>query len=86
MNFLSHHPTLPSSADNENLLAVGGLAVLGVVAAVALNNSGEGGDMQAAGAVAAATDTASSGAIDVPANVSSARAWIGAWKKKHGKA
>ena len=69
-------------ADNKGLVAVGGIAVLGVAAAVAANGNGEGSDMQAASAGAAAT----AGASDVPANVASARAWIGAWKKKHNKA
>ena len=84
--FLTHTPILLFYADNKNLVAVGGIAVLGVAAAVASNSSGEGGDMQAAGAIVAATTTTTTGANDVPANVASARAWIGAWKKKHGKA
>lgn len=60
---------------------------MGVAAAVASNSSGEGGDMQAASAgTPAAATTITTGSSDVPANVASARAWIGAWKRKHGKA
>jgi hypothetical protein len=50
---------------------VGVLALAGVAAA---GNNGEG---EAA---------AAAGGADVPANVAEARAWIGSWKKKHGKA
>ena len=75
-----------AAGDNKGVLAVGAIAVLGAGAAIASNSNGEGGEAQAAAGAAPVAAAAGAGASDVPANVASARAWIGAWKKKHNKA
>jgi len=69
------------SADNKNTIVLGG-AVLVAVAGIALagGNNTEGGESSPAPAAAAPA------APGVDPNVAEARAWIAAWKKKHGKA
>lgn len=66
-----------------------GVLIGGAVAVVALAAVAAAGGVQAeAGAVAGAAPAAASAvsaASDAPANVQEARAWIAAWKAKHGK-
>ena len=66
--------------DNKGLIAVGGIALL-AVAGLAAGNNGAGPEGQTS-----STAPSAAGASDVPPNVQEARAWIAAWKKKHGKA
>lgn len=69
------------TADNKNAIVLGGVVLVAVAGiAVAGGNNAEGGDATSAAAPAAAA------APGVDANVAEARAWIAAWKKKHGKA
>jgi len=56
------------------------IAVVGAAGLAAANNGGE-GQLEAAGAPAAAAAPAAGS--DLPPNVREARAWIAAWKKKH---
>jgi hypothetical protein len=65
-------------SDNKGLLVVGGILAVAAAGVAAGNN---GATMETSGSVAAAGIGG-----DVPANVAEARAWIAAWKKKHGKA
>jgi hypothetical protein len=75
-------------ADNKVILTLAGLAIVGVAGFALTNNSAESQATQnnSTGLVGAAA-VASGGAapVDVPPNVAEARAWIAAWKKKHGK-
>lgn len=67
-------------ADNKNAIVLGGVVLVAVAGiAVAGGNNGEGGESSPAPAAAPA-------APGVDPNVAEARAWIAAWKKKHGKA
>ena len=70
-------------ADNKNAIVLGGIVLVAVagVAAAGGGNSEEGSP--AASTAAPAMGGSSS---DVSPNVAEARAWIAAWKKKHGKA
>ena len=66
------------------MIGVAGIAILALAGAAAANNGSteEGGVAAAAAAPAAVATSASDG---IPPNVAEARAWIGAWKQKHGK-
>lgn len=67
-------------ADNKNAIVLGGVVLVAVAGiAVAGGSNGEEGASTAAAAAAPAAPA-------VDANVAEARAWIAAWKKKHGKA
>eukprot|EP00889_Picochlorum_renovo_P004070 jgi/Picre1/31100/NNA_006455.t1 len=68
-------------SDNKNAIVLGGIVLVAVagVAAAGGGNSEEGSSPAAAPAAGGSSS-------DVPPNVAEARAWIAAWKKKHGKA
>lgn len=76
------HLHLSFCADNKNAIVLGGVVLVAVagVAVAGGNNSGEEGGTSASAAPSA------SAASGVDPNVAEARAWIAAWKKKHGKA
>lgn len=78
---LRHAITCEFSADNKNAIVLGGIVLVAVagVAAAGGGNSEEGSSPAAAPAAGGSSS-------DVPPNVAEARAWIAAWKKKHGKA
>ena len=80
MNVSSILSCVFDTADNKNAIVLGGVVLVAVAGiAVAGGSNAEGGDASSAAAPAAA-------APGVDPNVAEARAWIAAWKKKHGKA
>lgn len=72
-------------------MAVAGLAVVAAAGLALTNSNGESqGEQTSSGGLVGVTATAGGPAGgplagDVPPNVAEARAWIAAWKKKHGK-
>ena len=81
MNVPSILSCVCDTADNKNAIVLGGVVLVAVAGiAVAGGNNAEGGDASSSAAPAAAA------APGVDPNVAEARAWIAAWKKKHGKA